>query len=226
VKFLTSIIQLLVNKIYRSKFIAQLIFHINFPDIEPHDYYFDVTTLALYKKVTPRLDKNNIVLDLGTGPHAILGLSFLKKVGCKVICADVNLDLVKLAKKNVTYNHESIKVVESNFFNKINSPFDTIVFNTPYIPTQTGKSWNLPDKRSSQWDGGNRGTNVIDLFLEAMEKNKNSLTAYLGINSMFVPKSDILYLLKKHRGLTLTQIIKSIILPTDIYVIHNLKERR
>ena len=74
------------------------------------------------------------VLDLGTGSGAI-GLSLAKeRKNWEVICSDMSLEAIKVAKKNMLMNSLNVSLVNSNWLAAFkNECFDLIVSNPPYI---------------------------------------------------------------------------------------------
>lgn len=220
-KIVNAILQAVAHRIYSSRAIAQSIFKLKFQPMQTAYYYFDITTYTILKKVIPRLHKNNVVLDLGTGPHAIVGLSVWKRVGCKVTSVDINPNLAAFARQSIQLNNAPLEVVESDIFANVRDRFDTVIFNAPYVPTGDGESWRLSKETQSQWDGGSDGTVVIQKLFQALADCKNPVTCYLGINGLLVSQNTVKSLLEKFPGLYCPEIIKLGILPTDMYVIKN-----
>lgn len=220
-KIINTILQALAHRVYSSRAIAQWIFKLKFQPMKSAYYYFDITTYTILKKVIPRLTKNNVVIDLGTGPHAIIGLSVWKRVGCKVTSVDINPNLAAFARQSIQLNNASLEVIESDLFANVRHPFDTVIFNAPYVPTKDGESWKLSKETQTQWDGGADGTVVIQKLFRALADRKDRVTCYLGINGLLVSQKTVYALLKNFPNLQCLEIIKIGILPTDIYVITN-----
>lgn len=87
------------------------------------------------------------VLDLGTGSGAII-LTLLQESCLKLKCfaSDISLDALEIAKRNY-YNlgyllpeNSSLKFIESDLFSNIDSKFDMIITNPPYIKFKKDKS--------------------------------------------------------------------------------------
>lgn len=220
-KIVNRILQAFAHRIYSSRAIAQYIFELKFQPMKSAYYYFDITTYTILKKVIPRLTKSNVVLDLGTGPHAVVGLSTWKRIGCKVISVDINPNLASFARQTIQLNSAPIEVVESDLFTNVRDRFDTVIFNAPYVPTGDGESWNLSKETQTQWDGGADGTEVIQKLFRALANYKDPVTCFMGINGLLVPQKAVYSLLKNFPGLHCPEIIKIGMLPTDVYVIKN-----
>jgi methylase of polypeptide subunit release factors len=208
----------LALNVYRSRPLARFIFGIDFLRSGPEDYYFDISTVVLFKRLCKVAKSSDHVLDLGTGAHAVIGLSVWKRIGCRVTCCDINAELVLLARKSIQKNNAPIEVVQSNFFANISTPFTIVTFNPPYIPSEIGKGTHA---RRSQWDGGDDGTRIIPPFLDALETREHDVTAYLAMNRLFVSREKMLSILRMHPKLSLRETVRSAILPITIYVIDN-----
>jgi len=210
---------------YRSRRLAQAIFGISFLPADARDYYFDVTTAVLVRAVASRVRKTDHVLDLGTGAHAVVGLSLWKRTGCRVTCSDIDPQLVALAAKNITNNGAPLEVIRSRLFADVSAPFNVIVFNPPYLPSDDRGHPRLEGFRRNQWDGGADGTRVIRDFLTTFEARPIPARAYLGINRLYVPRDCVRSLIHAHRALSLIEIVHFPFLPPDVYVLENRSPR-
>ncbi len=214
-----SALHALALRAYRSRSLARAIFGLSFNPTGPSDYYFDATTVVLVRKVAPRIKRTDHVLDLGTGAHAVVGLSLWKKTGCRVTCADINPELVTLAAASVANNDGPIEVVHSELFANVSAAFNVVVFNPPYLQSERGEDFNLQNFRQTQWDGGDDGTRVISDFLDALAKRRAPVRAYMGVNRMFVPQDRVRSLVRPHATLSLIDTLRSPLLPADVHVI-------
>ena len=218
---LRSALQALSLPIYRSRRIAQAIFPISFFPTGPKDYYFDITTVVLVQRVAPRIHKNDHLLDLGTGAHAVVGLSLWKRIGCRVTCSDINPDLVDLAAKNIAENRAPLEVIHSRLFADVTAAFNVVVFNPPYVPADQAVGSRLAKLRRTQFDGGDDGMRVIREFLDDLANRSVPTCAYMGINRLCVPSERILALIRDHSSLSLIEFLPSRVLQCDVYVISN-----
>jgi release factor glutamine methyltransferase len=140
-----------------------------FDDIKPH--------LKIYRSVYKPLEDSRMLgravekysfgkmLDLGTGSgiQGIIGA----KMGCSVTFADVNFQAVECAKENAKANNVKGKFVVSNLFSNIKGKFNTISFDSPYLrskPISTGRT-------NPSTDGGVKGREIIDIFLDNYKKH-------------------------------------------------------
>lgn len=77
--------------------------------------------------------KNPQILDLGCG-SGIIGITLKKEIPTSTVtCLDINLEALKLTKKNAKKQGVSIDVIKSNMLEKVTAKFDIIVSNPPYI---------------------------------------------------------------------------------------------
>lgn len=106
------------------------------------------------------------VLDMGTGT-GIIAITAARN-GAEVTAADNDPAALKKAKENADEEGiDSIKFVESDLFENITGRFDFVFFNPPY----------LSGERVSDADslvGGEKGTEIIEKFLENVEEHLNS----------------------------------------------------
>jgi methylase of polypeptide subunit release factors len=202
-----------------SRALARWFFGVDFPPSAGQGY-FDMTTPALVRVVGPRLGRDSRVLDMGTGPFAVIGLALWRRCGCHVVSTDVDPDIVRRARENVAANHAPIRVVEARYFEGIDEEFDCVTFNVPYVPT--ARLARPGDFRS---DGGPEGTSVIEGFLDALAARGRVATAYLGVNASFVPRRKVLPLVERREELRLREVVRSLVIPVDVYVVEPARAR-
>lgn len=78
-------------------------------------------------------DQAIALLDLGTGSGCI-AISLKKMASYSLVAAsDISEQALKVAKKNARANHVTIEFIQSDLFNNIDTSFDVIVSNPPYI---------------------------------------------------------------------------------------------
>ncbi|MBW6451517.1 MAG: methyltransferase [DPANN group archaeon] len=142
-----------------------------------------------------KIKKDSKVLEIGTGTGIIAMIA--SKTAKQVTAIDINPEAVALAKQNVKINNiQNISVIQSDLFNNIKDSFDTIIFNTPYLPQTEDQHIESPINHA--WDGGPDGRTVIDRFLNDFKKhlNKNG-TLYL-VESTLSSYNKTLEFLKKN----------------------------
>jgi len=203
----------------KSRYVAHLIFKIDFKPGKKGAYYFDMTTLVLTKLVLREINKNDRVLDMGTGTSSIIGLTLWKQCGCYVVCSDINPEIVSIAQENIEFNQAPIQVKHSNLFENIEEDFDIVVFNPPYVPTKKGTMSNLSKQFQSQWDGGEDGSVIVKQFLDELQQIKRSVKAYVGVNYWYLPKEKFLPMIEIKKDLKLRKIYRHTFLPIEVFVI-------
>lgn len=149
------------------------------------------------------IKKHNMheILDLCTGSGAI-AVSIAKNIeNAKIIATDISEEALKIAKKNAIQNNvfEKVKFQKSNMFEKINSKFDIIVSNPPYIETKTIKelSEEVQKEPYIALNGGQDGLDFYKIIAEnaKMFLNKNGhLTLEIGYNQ----KESVIKILKNY----------------------------
>ena len=216
---LESIIQKFIFQLMKSRYAARLIFKIDFKPVKKGAYYFDMTTLVLTKLVLREINKDNRVLDMGTGTSSIIGLTLWKQCGCYVVCSDINPEIVSMAQENVEFNQAPIQVKHSNLFENIEEDFDVVVFNPPYVPTKKGTMSNLSKQFQSQWDGGEDGSVIVKQFLDELQQIKRSVRVYVGVNYWYLPKEKFLPMIEIKKDLKLRKIYRHTFLPIEVFII-------
>jgi release factor glutamine methyltransferase len=111
-----------------------------------------------------RFTEDDTVLDMGTG-CGILAMLAAEKAK-NVVAIDINPHALKCANRNAESNgaKEKIEFLHGDLFQSIrkNERFSLILFNSPYLPSETDeeKSWI-----GKAWAGGPNGRQVIDRFI-------------------------------------------------------------
>ena len=111
------------------------------------------------------------VLEIGTGSGLVSMYASL--LTNNVTATDINYNALELAEKNFKLNNiDSIKLEFGDLFEPVkNEKFDVILFNTPYLPTDSNDIIN--DDLNYAFDGGLDGRNVIERFLNEAPNHLN-----------------------------------------------------
>ncbi|MCL2157461.1 MAG: class I SAM-dependent methyltransferase [Methanobrevibacter sp.] len=117
------------------------------------------------------INSGDEVLEIGTG-SGIVAMYASKKTD-KIVATDINFNAIELAEKNFTSNGlENIQLFLGNLFEPVkDQKFDVILFNTPYLPTESSEI--LDDNLNYAFDGGLDGREVIDEFLNQVKNHLN-----------------------------------------------------
>ena len=92
-------------------------------------------TEILVEETISCIQGEEIVLDLCTGSGAI-AVSIAKYTKAHVTASDISNEAIQIAKKNAKKNKVVVNYVLSDLFENIQTKFDIIVSNPPYIETQ------------------------------------------------------------------------------------------
>jgi release factor glutamine methyltransferase len=138
------------------------------------------------------------VLDMGTG-CGILGILSAEK-SQEVIGIDINPYAIYYAKRNAELNNviDRVSFIQGDLFDPIaeTETFDLIMFNAPYLPKKDYKPLSWIERA---WAGGIDGRNIIDAFLEKIDKylSKSGRLLLLQSNLSDIDKT-IFYFNKKN----------------------------
>ena len=142
-------------------------------------------TVLLLEAARADINHGDRVLEVGTGSGLVA--AEMARI-TSVLATDINPHAVLCARK------AGAEVIRSDLFAGIRGPFDLVLFNPPYLPTQ-------PEERIDDWleyalDGGENGRMVIERFAR-----------YVG--DILAPGGRILLLISSLTGLSEVQDIFS-----------------
>jgi len=111
------------------------------------------------------------VLEIGTGSGLVSMYASL--LTDDVTATDINYNALELAEKNFKLNNiNTIRLEFGDLFEPVkNEKFDVILFNTPYLPTDSDDIIN--DDLNYAFDGGLDGRKVIDRFINQVSNHLN-----------------------------------------------------
>ncbi len=212
------------KKISSSKLLAKLIFDV---DIYPYDDctcpYWDLTTIALKNALNIYIKDGQRVLEIGTGPFAILSTHMAKRKDIEITATDINPFFIENAKKNTQKNNVTIRLINSDLFSNIEGPFDVVFFNPPYVPLpwvlQNHKEMYTDSVFDLVWNGGRDGCDIIRRFLNEVAKiaHRDSIVI-LGVNSFFVDMVKMSKLIDA-ANLVSVSTVSSVGSPSKVYII-------
>lgn len=103
--------------------------------------------------------ENDRVLDIGTG----CGLQAIMaaKISKHVVATDINPYAIENTKYNAHLNNIKIETRLGDLFEPIKEKFDLIIFNPPYLPSES----NSDSFEEKAWNGGLEGRLILDRFL-------------------------------------------------------------
>lgn len=113
--------------------------------------------------------ETDVVLDMGTG-CGILAVVAAERA-TRVVAIDLNPYAIRCAKKNAQLNgvEKKIEFRLGELFQPIgsNETFNLIVFNAPYLPSDTNEEKSWIEKA---WAGGFSGRKVVDSFIKEVPR--------------------------------------------------------
>jgi len=217
---LIRLIQNILNRwIRKNSYITKILFGVKIGGGQR--IHWDFTTLALKKCLLKQVQPGNDVLEVGTGPYAILSILVAKRLECNILACDINEMYVAKARKTVELNGVRVEVVRSDLFSGISEKFDIIFFNSVYIPRAIGPRigvdrWHEVD---TDWCGGDIGTEVIERFLkDAPPHLKENGKILLGYNPKYLVEELVVSLCKEY-NYQITKRYFSACNPSLVYVL-------
>jgi release factor glutamine methyltransferase len=159
---------------------------------------------AAQREVSP----NDRVLEVGTGSGIIAAT--LAKTAASVVATDINPFAA------IRSHAPGTDVIRTDLFAGLKGPFDLIVFNPPYLPTQ-------PDERIDDWleyalDGGENGRVVIGRFAGEADRVLAPGGRILLLISSLTGLPEVSELFKKN-GFTVTVIREDLVEGETLYVL-------
>jgi len=156
------------------------------------------------------------LLDMGTGT-GIIGIH-AALLGATVTVADISEKALACAEKNAEINGVRIKAVKSDIFSAIDSRYDVISFNPPYLPPSGEDYGDI--KHSLEAENG--GSAVAERFIEGLGSVlKGGGRAYLLLSSL----TDLKFLGSWREKFTFQEVARQHLFFEEIFVFM-LKERK
>ena len=183
--------------------------------------HWDFTTLLFRGILKRTISPGSQVLEIGTGPHAILSIYVAERVHCRVTSSEINEHYIEDAKQTAKLNNVDIEVVESDLFEKIDGKFDIIFWNSLYIPHAVGIKYGM-DKMcdfDTDWCGGERGSEKIELYLKsAGDHLRKEGKLLLGFNNVYLRESGVVSLCERC-GYQIVTVRRNMLNPSRIAVL-------
>ena len=134
--------------------------------------------------------KGKKCLDLGCG-SGVQSAAMISSGATDITAVDVDEDALKATKEKIQKLGHILTCTQSDLFSKVKEKFDFIAFNPPYVPSDEVKWKDL--------DGGERGRETIDRFLEQFPSHLNKGGVLLLLISSLNDEKEICAILKKKK---------------------------
>jgi release factor glutamine methyltransferase len=167
-------------------------------ELLPNVYEPSDDTFLLVEAALDVVRSTDSVLEIGTGCGLIAKV--VAHLAHSVIATDINPQAVK----NATLN--GVVTTQGDLFCNLNRRFDLIIFNPPYLPTDTNVSH---DWLTQAWDGGPEGRKVIMRFLTEVNRHLtscgrmlmtiSSITGYREVTKRMNAQFEIVRSLAEHK---------------------------
>ena len=145
--------------------------------------------------------KDSKILDLCTGSGAI-AIALKKHIpNSNITATDISHQALEVAKKNAKNNNVDICFLESDMFNKINTKFDIIVSNPPYIKTNIIKTLakEVQNEPHIALDGGEDGLLFYRIIVENAYKYLED-QGYLCLEIGYDQKDEVIDIINKSKN--------------------------
>jgi len=188
--------------------------------------HWDFTTLVLKKCLRQQIKQGQKVLEIGTGPYAILSIFLAKHFYVDITACDINKEYVHHARKTINLNGTQMEVIHSDLFSNIHDSYDIIIFNAVYIPKHIGIKLGIQKLHDTvtDWCGGETGIEIIQLFLsDAPLYMRPHAKVLLGFNPRYL-QINLLAKLTSSMGYRLITYYNSFFNPSVVYVLERNQE--
>lgn len=183
--------------------------------------HWDFTTIALRNVLTRYIHEGDNVLEMGTGPYALLSIYLRKRINCRVTACDINQEYIQNACDTAQQNAVTVEVFQSDLFDHVDRRYKCIFFNAVYIPRSDGIRYGIDRLHDTEtdWCGGKEGSEVIRHFLEQAPNHlETEGTVLLGYNPIYL-KTGLLRRIIENCQLGIEKNCSSRINPSNVVVL-------
>jgi release factor glutamine methyltransferase len=157
------------------------------------------------------------VLEIGTGPLALLSIFVAKHKNTRVTSTDIDSEILEHAARSARLNGVTLNLVESDLLSNIGGRWETVFFNPPYVPKGHVLSPRGTGGRISAWEGGKSGLDVVLRFLnQAWDQIDRDTKILIGINTLYVSEG-CLKAAAEELGYQIERVHSPRMLPSRIY---------
>ncbi len=207
--------------IRRSKMLTRILFGIKI--VYSDKAHWDFTTLVFKYALVDTTKPKDDILEIGTGPHAILSIYLAKRIKCNITASDINSEYVENAINTANRNDVDIKIIKSDLFENIKSQFDMIFWNSIYIPRAVGEKIDIDKicKYKTDWCGGETGLEGIEKLLNNSKSHlKNNGLLLIGFSRVYLNEDAVIEKCR-NSGYSVEKIIKRPLNPSRVFIVKN-----
>ena len=209
-----------INSVKFNRSVVRAIYGVRLPK---HGWvHWDFTTYAL-RNALKRYPLDNLrVLEMGTGPAALLSIYLDKTQRCIIHAVDIDENNVKSSIETNDFNKSKVKVFQSDLFSNVHQQYDLVFFNPPYVPTKEGRSLAMSSRIAADsdvaWDGGDDGLEVIRAFFtEAFKYVRPNGRIMLGLQDIYISGDMFQHVLDSRYRLVKTHAYHGA--PSSVYLV-------
>lgn len=140
----------------------------DFPDVYEPSEDSHLFLDALEKDQDSILSKSpKLACEIGSGSGILItGLAQLLKTSCAYFSTDINVSACRATTKTALLNNSCVESVGMDLLGMFRSSFDVILFNPPYVVTESKEIMGRGLDRA--YAGGCAGREIIDKFLATL----------------------------------------------------------
>jgi release factor glutamine methyltransferase len=185
--------------IVRSQYFYGIDFFVNSDVLIPRPETELLVNEAIKIANTNQSQEKTLIADVGTGSGCI-AISLAKAIrNSEVIATDISYKALCIANRNIQKNEaeKQVHLAQASLLNGIDTKFDLICANLPYIPTNTLKKLtDLKYEPGLALDGGSDGLYLILLLLNDI-KNKIQPNGTILLEIESSQKQSVLHICNK-----------------------------
>ena len=143
--------------LYRSPLCARALFG---TWLEPCDdlSFFELCTVVMRRALARDLRPGMRVLEVGTGPYAVLSLWAVKRFGVDIVGTEIEPSWAERARKLAARNGTRLEIRTTDIVAGVDGPFDAVWFVPPFISRS-----RFDDVVASGWTGDARTLELLAL---------------------------------------------------------------
>lgn len=156
---------------------------------------WDTTTLAMLEPLRAHALAARRVLEIGTGPYALLSIVIRRQnPSTYLLATDLRVETLRLARRTAADNGARIDFACARTLRGIGGRFELVFMNPPYVPTDRLLAEGV-GIGTDAWLAGHGGPTgdeqVRELLDEVPERLSRSGCCIVGVNNFHVPDARV-----------------------------------